>query len=487
MNEQRNFPSGSITYYDPGPRPLPNNIDAEAMLIGTVFTEPELLDEVREIVAPGDFYSAANAAIYNACCRLADTAMRPDPISLKNWFESTEGLDAIGGTTYLAQIAGLIALPSYATTYARTVKDAAIRRALIQAGQEMVARAYDYDRDDDGEGQIELAEAELYELAETEAVDTGLVAPSDAFDRATRQIEAAYQSGGALIGVTTGLTDLDVMTGGLQAEDLIVVAGRPSMGKTGLALTMALAAAAHGTVAFFSLEMSVEQIETRIISGMTAISGFDLRTGRINSDDFTKVMGLQPTRLGLPLWVDDSASLTVSSLRTRARRLKRQHGLALIVVDFLQLMAPAPGARAEGRVQEVSAITRGLKGLAKELKVPVLALSQLNRKLEERSDKRPTLGDLRESGEIEQSADIVIAVYREEAYLQNEEPDETNFKKHTGWLADMEECRGLADLLLLKQRNGPVGTVTVQFDAPTAGFADLSKAEATAEERDHLI
>ena len=398
-------------------------------------------------------------------------------------------LAEIGGTHYLARLAAAATTIINAGEYGRIVYDLATRRELIRLGEDVVIRAYESGIDDTAPEQIEDAEAALYHLAEEGSREGAFRPFTAALTEATRMIDAAYKRDGRLVGVSTGLKDLDTKLGGLHPSDLLILAGRPSMGKTALATTIAYNAASAyrqvhddsgnlsftdgAVIGFFSLEMSAEQLATRLLAEASKINSERLRRGEVNDDEFTnKVMPASNRLQELPLFIDDTPALTISQLRTRARRLKRTHDLGLIVVDYLQLMRPSGSQRFDNRVQEISEITRGLKAVAKEMNVPVLALSQLSRAVEQRDDKRPLLADLRESGSIEQDADVVMFIYREEYYLERKEP-RRDTPEHADWLEKMEPIHNMAEIIVGKQRHGPTGTVKLMFQPEFTAFRNL--------------
>src|SRR5690348_11612615 len=398
------------------PRVPPHNYEAEMALLGAILANNLVFDKVNEFLRPDHFADALHGRIYEAAGKLIERGQIADALTLKSLFDQDPALIEHGGAAYLARLAGSVVTIINAEDYGRVIHDLHLRRQLIELGEEMVNVAHGQDLDLPATGQIETAEEQLFRLSETGAV---------------KMAEAAVNREGHVTGVTTGLIDLDKKLGGLQPSDLVILAGRPSMGKTALATNIAFnAAQAHmespengGRVAFFSLEMSAEQLAMRILAERTEISSDRIRRGEISrDDDFTRLVIAAQELQKLPMHIDDTPGLTVPALRTRARRLKRRHGLGLIVVDYLQLMRSPAGFRNENRVQEVSEITRGLKAIAKELDVPVLALSQLSRAVEQRDDKRPQLADLRESGSIEQDADVVMFIFREQYYHERGEP-----------------------------------------------------------------
>jgi replicative DNA helicase len=394
---------------------------------------------------------------------------------------------------YLARLAAEATTVINAEDYGRTVYDLSIRRLLITIGEDMVNVAFDAPVDFAPRNQIEDAERRLYELAETGRYDGGFQRFAQALTTAVDMAARAFQRDGKLSGLATGLDDLDRMMGGLQASDLIIVAGRPGMGKTALATNIAYNVAkawrgevkpdGHmesvdgGIVGFFSLEMSAEQLATRIMAEQTEIPSNKIRRGGISESDFEKIKDVSIELQNLPFYVDETGGLSIAQLAARARRLKRQRGLDLLVIDYLQLLQGSSRRGAENRVQEITEITTKLKALAKELNVPILALSQLSRQVESRDDKRPQLSDLRESGSIEQDADVVLFVFREEYYHQMRKPSESQAEKFAEWLAEGEKVHGKSELIIGKQRHGPTGTVELQFDAAVTRFSSLAQTE----------
>lgn len=471
-------------------RAPPHNFEAEMALLGAVLSNNRAYDRISEFLRPEHFADSRHRKIFDAVTRLIEMGQIADPVTLRDMFTHDGTLDDIGGPDYLARLAGSVASVINAEDYGRTIHDRALRRDLIAIGEDVVNRAHEINLDFAAADQIEMAEQSLYELATDGAYEGDFKSFNQAITSALQIAEAAYKRDGNLAGVATHLTDLDKQVGGLHGSDLLILAGRPSMGKTALSTNIAFNAAKayreirqeDGTVAvedgavvgFFSLEMSAEELATRIMAEQSGISSHRIRRGETTSEEFPRLVEAAHTLTHLPLFIDDTAGLTISALRTRARRLKRQHNLGLIIVDYLQLMRPSPGARNENRVQEISEITRSLKGIAKELKVPVLALSQLSRAVEQREDKRPQLADLRESGSIEQDADVVMFVYREEYYLERAKPDDGS-DKIIDWQEKMDRVHNVAELIVAKQRHGPVGTVKLFFNPELTKFGNLER------------
>jgi replicative DNA helicase len=479
------------------PQP-PANTEAEQALLGAILVNNTAYSRVAEFLLPEHFSNAVHGRIFAAIGKLVERGQIANPITLKNLFDQDGALAEIGGAVYLARLAEAAVTIINAEHYGRTIHDLFLRRELITIGQDVVSDAFRHDLDDLATEQIERAESKLFELATRGRAEGGFQPFKAALTSAITMAEAAFRRDGRTVGVATGFTDLDKKLGGLHPSDLVILAGRPSMGKTSLATNIAFNAAqawqpARGpdgrldpsrtaedgaVVGFFSLEMSAEQLATRILAEQSGTSSDKIRRGEVRREDFDKFVIASNRLAALPLYLDDTPALSVAALRTRARRLKRQHGLGLIVVDYLQLLRPSPGGKAgENRVQEISEITRGLKALAKELDVPVLALSQLSRAVEQREDKRPMLADLRESGSIEQDADVVMFIFREEYYLSRGEPtrrpDESEDKfndRYERWKERCEASFGMADVIIAKQRHGPIGTVRLHFEAETTKF-----------------
>jgi replicative DNA helicase len=481
---------------DVGPRIPPHNYEAEQALIGAVLANNLVYDKVNEFLRAEHFADAVHGRIYEAIGKLIQRGQIANVLTLKNLFDQDEALAEVGGAQYLARLANSVVTIINAEDYGHAVHDLYLRRQLINLGEEVVNQAYVHDLDLPATDQIEQAEQQLYNLAEIGQTERGLQPLNVALATAISVAEQAYKRDSHVTGVTTGLDDLDKKLGGFHPSDLIILAGRPSMGKTALATNLAFNAAAAykevrdstgavrvkegAKVAFFSLEMSAEQLATRILAEQTEISSDRIRRGDVRESDFPKFVAAAQKLHRLPFFIDDTPALSVAALRTRARRLKRQHGLGLIVIDYLQLMRPAGQSRPESRVQEVSEITRGLKSIAKELDVPVLALSQLSRAVEQREDKRPQLADLRESGSIEQDADVVMFIFREQYYLERAEPkqreDETIEKfndRHDRWMERCTRANNVAEVNIAKQRHGPIGTVELFFDGMVTRFGNL--------------
>lgn len=472
-------------------RQLPRNIEAERGLLGAIFVDNRALEQVAEFLHPEHFALTAHARIFEAMLKLIDRGQIADPTTLRPYFETDNSLEDIGGAQYLARLAASAINVINAREYGRIIYDMHLRRELITLGEQVVNGAYDNDIDLEAMTQIETAEQALYDLATTGEFEGGFQPFKTAVMEAIKVADAAHARQGGLAGVGTDLLDLDKLLGGLHRSDLLILAGRPAMGKTALATNIAYNAAKNfidtkgsegAVVGFFSLEMSAEQLAARILSEQSNVSSDRMRKGELTNEEFSRLAQASNQLHEVPIYIDDTPALTVSALRTRARRLKRQNNLGMIVVDYLQLISGSAKSRSDGRVQEVSEITRGLKTLAKELEVPVLALSQLSRQVENREDKRPQLADLRESGSIEQDADVVMFIYRDEYYLEKAEPmqrgDESPDKyaqRQSSWEERIERARGKAEVIVAKQRHGPVGSVKLAFIGEFTRFGNLDE------------
>ena len=490
----------SVEPLSPTPfRLLPHNIEAEKALLGAIFANNRAYEMVSDYLDPGHFALAQHGRIYEACSKLIERGQIADSITLQRYFQQEESLGEIGGPAYLDEITTSAVTVINAQEYGRIIYDLYLKRELINLGEDVVNRAYKGEVDDTATTQIEIAEKSLYDLATSGFYEGGFLAFKDSILKAIEVAESAHKREGKLAGVGSGFRDLDRLLGGLHPSDLIILAGRPAMGKTALATNIAYNAAkdyleAQGeegaVVGFFSLEMSSEQLAARILSEQSNISSDRMRKGELTNEEFTRLVQASQALHQVPVFIDDTPALTVSALRTRARRLKRQHKLGLIVVDYLQLISGSAGSRNDGRVQEVSEITRGLKTLAKELHVPVVALSQLSRQVENREDKRPQLADLRESGSIEQDADVVTFIYRDEYYLEKAEPkqraDESTDKyaqRIANWEERLARVQNIAEVIIAKQRHGPIGTIRLMFDGQFTRFGDLDTHHDTGYSR----
>lgn len=481
---------------EPAYRQAPHNIEAEQALLGAILVNNEAFYRVSDFLEPEHFFEPLHQRIFELAASLVRAGKVATPVTMKTFLPADLDVAGLTGSQYLARLAAEATTVINAADYGRTIYDLAIRRALIVIGEDMVNEAFDAAVDMAPQEQIEEAERRLYALAEQGKYDGGFQRFASALTTAVDMAAKAYQRDGKLSGLATALTDLDRMMGGLQHSDLIILAGRPGMGKTALATNIAynvarawegevrpdghIATANGGIVGFFSLEMSAEQLATRIISEQTEIPSYRIRRGEIDPNDFDSIVAVSREMETLPLYIDETGGLSIAQLAARARRLKRQRGLDLLVIDYLQLLAGSINRASQGRVQEITEITTNLKALAKELNVPILALSQLSRQVEARDDKRPQLSDLRESGSIEQDADVVMFVYREEYYLKNREP-RAGTEEHFKWQADMEAVHGKAEVIIGKQRHGPTGTVQLQFKADVTRFANLAQDERLPE------
>lgn len=465
-------------------RTLPHNQDAEQGLLGALLTDNRALERISEIMKPDYFFIPVHGRIYEAIATFAERGQMATPVTLKNYFEEDPDLEAMGGAEYLADLASSIVTVQNVEDYAKRLYDLHMRRELITLGEGVVNDSFQHSLDQDADNIIENAEQQLFSLAENGAGQGGFVTLRDSVLVAIEHAEHAFNADDGLTGVTSGLIDVDKKLGGFQSSDLLILAGRPSMGKTALATTWAYNAAKayaesggkEGAItAFFSLEMSSDQLAGRILAIESGVSGDAIRKGTIQQKDFRAFVEASQKMTQVPLYIDDTPALSIGAVRTRARRLKRQHGLGMIVVDYLQLLRGS-GSRqsSENRVLEVSEITRGLKAIAKELNIPVIALSQLSRAVEQREDKRPQLADLRESGSIEQDADVVMFVYREEYYLSRAEP-EAGTDKHLAWQEKCDKAHNIGECIVAKARHGPIGSVQMHFNPNLTKFGDLEQ------------
>ncbi|NKE44427.1 replicative DNA helicase [Roseomonas frigidaquae] len=473
----------------------PANLEAEQALLGALLANNKAYERVSEFLAADHFADVVHGRIFAAIQRRIEAGHLADAVTLRAEFEHSGLLDEVGGSAYLGQLLTAMVGVINAGEYGRVIHDAWLRRQLVDLGEVMVNRAFGAEPELDGKLQMESAEQALFDLSRAGESGGGFVSFERALSTAVQHAEKAFSNPGGVAGLSTGLRDLDAKLGGLHPSDLLIMAGRPGMGKTALAVKVAFGGARailreakekdpnsvpRGGVAIFSLEMSCDQLATRLLSEESRISGDRIRRGEISQRDFDKFLEVSRELQQLPLFIDDTPAITISALRTRCRRLQRTKGLNLIIVDYLQLMRPAAGSKPENRVQEISQITQGLKAIAKELSVPVIALSQLSRAVEQREDKRPQLSDLRESGSIEQDADVVMFIYRDEYYLQQRQPKELTFDNPQKfseavekWQKDMEDAHNKAELIVSKQRHGPTGTIRLFFEAEFTRFGDL--------------
>ena len=468
---------------------MPHSIEAEQQLLGAILTNNDIFDRVAAIIGPKHFYDPVHARIFEtAATRISKNALA-SPVTLKTFLEDDEGLKELGGPAYLARMAGAAISAFAARDYAQMIYDLAVRRELIQVGRNIADKAAKVDVDSEPKDQIVEAEQALYALAEQGTTDQGFQSFLRAVTDAVNMANAAYQRDGGMAGVSTGLIDLDKKLGGLHKSDLLILAGRPSMGKTSLATNIAFnvakaykkgilpdgteGAVDGGVVGFYSLEMSAEQLAARILSEAAEVPSEQIRRGDMTETEFRRFVDAAKSLEACPLFIDDTPTLPIAQLAARARRLKRTHGLDVLIVDYLQLVRGT--GRSENRVNEISEITMGLKAIAKELNIPVIALSQLSRQVESREDKRPQLSDLRESGSIEQDADVVMFVFREEYYKEREKPGDHEMEKMATWQEEMERLHGKAEVVIGKQRHGPIGTVELSFEGKFTRFGNLVK------------
>ncbi len=481
-------------------RQVPHNIEAEQALLGAILVNNESIDRVSTFLEPEHFFDPLHAQIYDTASKLVFAGKQATPITLRTFFENAEPIDdTLTVPQYLGRLAASATTIINAHDYGRTIYDLAIRRQLIILGEDIVNEAFDSPIEQPPQAQIEMAESRLYDMAESGKYGQGFVTFTSALHQAVEMANNAVMRGDKLSGLPTGLTDLDNMMGGLQPSDLIVLAGRPSMGKTALATNIAVSVAsstrlkrltddndsAHepAVVGFFSLEMSAEQLAARILSETAQIPSNKIRRGQIIEEEMKNLVDASSFLSNAHLFIDQTGGITIAQLAARARKLKRQKGLDLLVVDYIQLLSGSAAKANAGRVQEVTEITTGLKALAKELEVPVLALSQLSRQVEQREDKRPQLSDLRESGSIEQDADVVLFVYREEYYVQRAEP-KLGTEEHLKWQEQLRSVEGIAEVIIGKQRHGPTGTARLQFTGEFTRFDNLDPHHPLANVRD---
>ena len=454
---------------------LPNNIEAEQAVIGTILVTNEIFDEINTIISSKNFYDPMHQKIFEAVENLIYKGLLANPITLKNYFKDEK--DELNVPEYLVKITKFSTSARQAKEYSKIIYDMFIRRELIKISEQTIDTAKLNDLNTNGQNIIENSERLLFDLAEKGSFSSSLIKFDEAMRQTIEMASAAYKNEEGIVGVPTGLRDLDDRLGGLHQSDLIIIAGRPSMGKTALATNIAFNAAQKlqdsgkkSSIAFFSLEMSSEQLSTRILAEQSRIKSNDIRRGKISDEQFDKFIETSKNIAELPLYIDETPAISIAALSNRARRIKRLFGLDMIVVDYIQLMRGTFNNK-DGRVQEISEITQGLKAIAKELAVPVLALSQLSRAVEQRDDKKPQLSDLRESGSIEQDADVVMFVYREAYYLERKEPRPATVE-HAEWQVKMNEVSNLAEIIIGKQRHGPTGNIMLEFEAMFTKFKD---------------
>jgi replicative DNA helicase len=470
-------------------RQAPANVEAEQALLGAILVNNDALQHIGDSLRAEHFYEPLHRRIFDAIHKFNGKGQIANPVTLKHYFDQDEALSDIGGGAYLAKLAAAAVTVINIADYSHMIYDLALKRQLIAIGSDTVNNAYEHKIDIPALTQIEEAEQKLFLLSMEGAGERGFKPIRNSIINAIRQAEHAFKHQG-VVGLTSGLRDLDNMLGGLQKSDLLILAGRPSMGKTALAVNIAyngalalmreardknISAREAGCVGFFSLEMSAEQLTVRMLSSASGINSSKIIHGKISQDDFARLVQTSSEMSSLPYFVDDTPALSIAGLRARARRLKRQHNLRLIVVDYLQLVRGSTEASQANRVQEVSEITQGLKAIAKELEIPVIALSQLSRAVEQREDKRPQLSDLRESGSIEQDADVVMFIFREEYYLARAMPSMDDQVKMEKWQADMDRVMNVSEVIVAKHRNGAIGTVKLRFDGNLTQFTDLAQ------------
>ena len=465
---------------------MPQNIEAEQSLIGSVLFDNKVLEDLPTNFATRHFFDPLHATIFDACIFLIDNGRLADPLTLKSYLKQDDLQRDMDIEKYLSELREGVVSLSKAKFYAEEIRNCYVRRSLIRIGDELINKSVNPTLDVTPDQEISNTEEQLYNLAEKDQINSGPLDFKSVLASATNQINEAYNRKGKLSGIDTGFSGLNRQLGGLNKSDLLVLAGRPAMGKTALATNIGFNAAKSSklekneSILIFSLEMSAEQLAQRILAEQSTIDSHKLRSGDLNETEFSKLVSTQNDILNLPFFIDDTPAISVGQIASRARRLKRTYGLSLIIIDYIQLIQGSKASEAQGRVQEVSNITRGLKSLAKELNVPILALSQLSRAVEQREDKRPILADLRESGSIEQDADVVMFVYREEYYLDKSEPtqrdnenQESFNERFLKWQDRRNMAEGKAEIIISKQRHGPTGIVQVQFEAKFTRFMDL--------------
>ncbi|RYE05655.1 MAG: replicative DNA helicase [Rickettsiaceae bacterium] len=464
-------------------RTVPCNVQAEQMLLGAVLTNPELLNQVTEFLRSEHFYEKIHQSIYNSIEVITEKGFTATPITLKSMLDKHQSFQEVGGIEYLNKLATLAMIVINPYDYGRIIYDLAVKRDLIKIGEDIVNVAYASTIENDSAKQIEQAESKLYGLASEGISEKGFIKINDSIADSLKSINRAMKSSDHVIGISTGLAELDTKLSGWHNSDLIIMAGRPSMGKTAFAINFALNACKSlkmknksedlvPSVGFFSLEMSSEQLASRLLSMYTKIDSSALRSGKVSEEHYNDLRRAASEISNLPLFIDDTPALSISAIRTRARKLKRKSNLGMLFIDYLQLIKGS--SKSDNRVLEISEITQGLKAIAKELNIPVIALSQLSRAVEQRDDKRPMLSDLRESGSIEQDADIVMFLYREEYYLSRKEPPPGD-AKHAEWQSKLDEVHNITDIIVAKHRNGPVGNVQIFYDSRYSKISNLHK------------
>ncbi len=463
---------------------LPHNLEAEQALLGAILLNNDILYDINEIIDANHFFESIHIKIFEVINKIAAKGQLATPITLKSYFEVEKNLEDIGGSAYLARLANAAVSLEYAKNYAQIIYDLAVRRSLYDLGGKLSYNAIESEMDTNPSDLVEDAERDLYQIAEKGTNAHNVQTFKSSMEEAVELMKKAYEKDSNVVGIETNFRDLDQKLGGLHNSDLLILAGRPSMGKTSLATNIAfnIAKKAHdnghtdSNVAFFSLEMSAEQLATRILSEQAKISSNDIRRGNLSESDLDNLVNVSKSILEIPLFIDDTPAINMATLASRARRIKRKHGLGIIIIDYLQLLRPAKGLRNDGRVQEVSEITQGLKALAKEMNIPILALSQLSRQVEQRDDKKPQLSDLRESGSIEQDSDVVMFIFREEYYLEKTAPA-PGTADYIDWQQKMDEVHGQAELLISKQRHGPTGNIRLSFESKFTRFGNYISNE----------
>jgi len=470
-------------------RELPCNVESEQAVLGALLINNGALEHIGDQLRPEHFYEPLHGRIFEAIQKFHNKGQIANPVTLRHYFDQDEALADIGGGAYLAKLAASAITVINIADYSTMIYDLALKRQLVDIGEGIVNTAYLHKVDVPAINQIEDAEQKLFSLSVEGTGDKGFKAIRHSVVNAIKQAEHAFKHQG-LVGITTGLLEMDKLLGGLQRSDLLILAGRPSMGKTALGINIAynaclslvkeaaqkgISAKEAGSVGFFSLEMSAEQLSTRMLSSASKLNSSKISNGRISSEEFAHLVRVSQEMSALPFFIDDTPALSIAGLRTRARRLKRMNNLKVLVVDYLQLLRGHTSLSQNNRVQEVSEITQGLKAIAKELDIPVIALSQLSRAVEQREDKKPLLSDLRESGSIEQDADIVMFIYREEYYLSRSEPSMDDSTKYSKWQEDMNRVMNVAEVIIAKHRNGPIGNVKLRFDSNLTQFSNLAE------------
>ena len=489
MSEQNNLHLEQLALN----RTSPANLLAEQMLLGAILTNNEAYNRISDFLQSGHFYEPVHQRIFEAITIFIDRGMIANLVTLKHHFDQDPTLKALNQGEYLAQLSALASTIINVNDYAKTICDLAMRRSLINVGEDIVNDSYSSNIKLTANELVERAEQELFNLGNFgRETNSNLLSIKTSLGQALEKIQLAFKRQEAITGISSGFVDLDKLLCGMQNSDLIILAARPSMGKTALAVNIALNASQYlhqkhqqydqdntapvGSVAVFSLEMSAEQLASRMMSVISEVNSSKLRSGQITEKDFVKIVKSSKDLAELPFYIDDTPSISIAALRTRARRMKRRHNLSLLVIDYLQLLKGSSRSSEESRVQEISEITQGLKAIAKELNIPVVALSQLSRAVEQREDKRPLLSDLRESGSIEQDADIVMFIYRDEYYLGRKQPQE-NTAEHEKWQVEMDKVTNVAEVIIAKQRNGPIGSVKLHFDSNTTKFTNHSDVQ----------